>query len=48
MLTTAYARREIALIGLAGAAATAVVAWYFAYWALVPAAVALEIGRAHV
>ena len=43
MLTTSYARTEITLIVAIGGLATAVVAYFLGWWALVPAVLALAV-----
>ncbi len=43
MLTISYARTEITLTVLLGAAATVVVAWLFGWWALLPAILTLAL-----
>ena len=43
MLTTSYARTEITLIVVIGGLATAVVAYFLGWWALVPAVLALAV-----
>jgi phosphatidylserine decarboxylase len=43
MLTTSYARVEITLITVAGTAATALGVYFFEYWGIVPAVLALAL-----
>ncbi|NLG42944.1 MAG: phosphatidylserine decarboxylase family protein [Phycisphaerae bacterium] len=43
MLTTSYAGKEIALTLLVGLAVTVVIGWFFGWWAILPAVIALAL-----